>query len=647
MQMITLRKALITAACLLIGSIGYGQDKSIPKEYYDAGTLPAELKTDAHAVIRYSADDIFVKGPGSQTVKHHSIITVLDQKGDDAGEMVMFYNRKFDTYSNIEIKVYGATGQLLKKYKKSDMYERSAVNDETIVTDDRLLAIQHTIPSYPTTIELVYEENITSYINLNSWMIRPKADVSVQLATCKVTVDPAAGFRYQAQNIAVQPHKDTQGSSKMETYFWEVKDLKANKPEENTLPWQMQQKVSFAINNFEYYGTGGAMDSWQNFGKWIAKLNGDANVLPPARVEAIKKMTDTIKSDKDKARFLYNYVQQNMRYVSIQLGIGGLKPFPATFVDQKKYGDCKALTNYMNALLKAVDIPSYYAIINAGTNAKPADLDFPSNVFNHVILCIPFKNDTTWLECTSSTQPFGKLGTFTENRRALLITEDGGKLVSTPKSAIEDNVFDSFANVSLKPDGSAVAKLKLLSTGEYRSLYTGMESIKMDERKEYLLRSLNIKQPIVFDLKPSVDKLGVKEMNLELLYDKFCDMKVGDKQFLKPAAFDLWHNTFPELTERKNDFYFEHPMKKTCLTTIDLPEGYEVESLPAEVKLKFSHGNYDVSYKYDKDKNQVIASSAFKLSEQVIPAAKYAEMQQYMEEIARSQSKKLVIKRKA
>ena len=68
-----------------------------------------------------------------------------------------------------------------------------------------------------------------------------------------------------------------------------------------------------------------------------------------------------------------------------------INPFPATFVDEKKYGDCKALSNYMRALLKAVDIPSYYALIRAGENEEPADFDFPHNNFNHAILCVPFK----------------------------------------------------------------------------------------------------------------------------------------------------------------------------------------------------------------------------------------------------------------
>ncbi|GAB3909830.1 DUF3857 domain-containing protein [Mucilaginibacter boryungensis] len=637
---------LSTALFFSLGlASSYGQDKTLPKEVYLASGIPDSLKENANAVIRYTMNEITVKAPGKQVLKHHSITTVLNEKGDKAGEVVLMYNRKYDTYSNIEIKVYSTTGQLLKKYHKSDMYDRSATDDETIVTDDRLLAVQHAIASYPTTIEVSYEEDISSFTDLGAWMIRPKAEVAIEAAYCKVTVNPTVGFRYKAQNIALTPIKGTQGD--METYNWQVKNLKAVKPEDNTLSWQLQQKIAMATNNFEYYGIPGAFDSWQNFGKWIAKLNADVSTLSPERSAEIKKMTDTIKSDKDKVRFLYRYLQQNMRYVSVQLGIGGLKPFPAMFVDQKKYGDCKALSNYMYALLKAVNIPSYYAIINAGVNEKPADPDFPDNVFNHVILCVPLKGDTTWLECTSTTQPFGKLGTFTENRNALLITEDGGKLVSTPKSVLQDNLFDSYVHVAINPDGSAKAQLKFLSTGEYRSMYVGLASIKMDEQKTYLIKYLNLKQPSAFNFNSAPDKDGTKEINIDLDYDKFCDLAVGDKQFYKPSVFDIWRLTLPEIEKRKTDYYFEHPMQKSCVTAIDLPAGFEMETLPADVKLKFSYGNYEASYQYDKTKNQLTSTVKFKLNNQIIPAAQYNEMQKYMDDIARAQNKKMVIKRKA
>ena len=640
-------KLKVIGCCMVLlafGLISIAQDKNIPKETYLASGIPDSLKENANAIIRYTMDDITVKAQGREVLKHHSITTVLNEKGDDEGEMVLLYNRKFDTYSDIEVKVYSATGQVLKKYHKGDMYDRAASDDETIVTDDRVLLLQHVIPSYPTTIEISYEDDITSYTNLSSWMIRPYAEVAVQNAFCKVAVNPAIGFRYQPLNTSVRALKGTEGG--LDTYSWEVHNIKATKPEESTMHWQLQQKLDFVTNNFEYYGTPGTIDTWQNFGKWISKLNADVNTLSPQRTAEIRKMTDTIKTDVGKARFLYHYLQQNTRYVSVQLGIGGLKPFPASFVDQKKYGDCKALSNYMYALLKAVNIPSYYAIINAGANEKPADPAFPDNVFNHVILCVPFKGDTTWLECTSTTQPFGKLGTFTENRRALLITEDGGKLVNTPKSTIKDNVFDSNVHLTINPDGSAKANLKFSSTGEYRSMYVGTESIKLDEQKTFLIHYLNLKQPSAFNFNVAPDKDGTKELNIDLEYDRFYDVSVGDKQFYRTNVLDIWHETLPELKKRQLDFYFEHPMQKTCTTVIDLPAGFEMESIPADVKLKFSYGNFEASYTYDKVKNQVTSKVKFNLENQVIPAANYNEMQAYMDDIAKAQSKKMVIKRK-
>jgi hypothetical protein len=391
----------------------------------------------------------------------------------------------------------------------------------------------------------------------------------------------------------------------------------------------------------------GDISSWQSFGKWQQALNADVTALSPQREDEIRRMTDTIKTEKAKAKFLYNYLQKSTRYVSVQLGIGGLKPFPATFVDQKKYGDCKALANYMCALLKAVKIPAYYAQVRAGVNEEACNPAFPYDLANHIIVCIPFKNDTTWLECTSNTQPFGKLGTFTENRNALLITENGGKLVNTPRSTIADNRFSSTAHVTLNPDGSAKAELHFLSTGEYRAMYVSLEAEKLDDQKEYFIRSMNMKQPSAFNFNAAPDKDGTKEVNINLEYDRFYDLAVGDKQFYHPGVFDLWRTTLPETEKRKTDYYFEHPMQKTSVTIIDLPAGFEMESLPANVKLKFTYGDFEASYLYNKDKNQVINTMKFNLTNQVIPAAKYTEMQQYMEDIAKAENKKFVIKRKA
>lgn len=638
-------RLLLTAAALFVlAAKSYSQDKTIPKDLYIASTIPDSLKEDANSVVRYSMEDYNIIGPGEQLYKEHSIITVLNEKGGTEAGTVLPYNKKFNTVTSFEMRIYAADGTLIKKYHKSDMYDRAAIDNESIITDDRRLSIGHTIATYPTTVEIITEQDIKSDIDLGSWDIQ-EPEQSIQHKYYHIAIANNAGFRFLNKHTTIKPQKST--VENIDNYLWEVSNSKAFKLEDNTEAWTVLPKIYFAANDFQFYGIPGNISSWQNFGKWQQSLNADVCTLSPERIEQIKKMTADIKTDKEKTRFLYNYLQQNMRYVSIQLGIGGLKPFPAKFVDEKKYGDCKALANYMVALLSAVDIKAYYAKVRAGTNEEPSDPAFPNSMSNHIIVCVPLKGDTTWLECTSTTQAFGKLGKFTENRNALLITEDGGKLVNTPRSSDMDNQFNSEAHIILDADGGAKAQVKILSTGEYRDDYVGIAALKTNEQKEYIIRMLNMKQPSVFEFKPATDKDGTKEINIDLAYDKFCDVSAGNKQFYRPRVFDLWQMTVPALEKRKSDFFFEIPMLKTCVTTIDLPAGFEIDALPADQNLKFTYGTYDVKYVYDAAKNQVISTAKFNLKNHVIPAAKYTEMQVYMDAIAKAQNKKLVIRRKA
>jgi len=635
---------ILVALVLCFFSISRAHSQGVPKDAYIAAAIPDSLKEDANSVVRYSMEEYNVKGPGKAVVNVHTIITVLNEKADGEGLVKLGYNKKFNSISSFEMRVYDAKGELIKKYHKSDMYDGAESMEETLVNDYRFLAIRHSFASYPQTIEISFEKDINSIINIGAWGIQ-ESEQSVQESYCTVSISSDAGFRYKNKNTLVKPEKTTSGNT--DHYLWHASNLKAFKDEEHSMSWRVLPEVRFTANKFEYYGYPGDFSSWQSFGKWQQALNADVGSLSPQRIAEIKKMTDTIKTEKSKAMFLYKYLQNNMRYVNILLGIGGLKPLPATFVDEKKYGDCKALSNYMRAMLQPVNINSYYAIVNAGENAEPEDYSFPYDVTNHIILCIPFKNDTTWLECTSNKTQFGKLGSFTENRNALLITEDGGRLVNTPKSRAVDNTFAADEHIMLQPDGSAKTHIKIRSTGEYRLMHLESEAIKTDDQKQFWQQELQVKQPSAFNFEPGKDISGEKQVDLDMEYDKFCDVLAGDKQFYRLSTFKLWANTIPVTEKRKADFYWEWPRVKSCTTTIDLPQGFEVESLPANASLKFSYGNYDVSYVYNKDKNQVVSTAKFVLNSQMIPAAKYTEMQQYMDAVNKAQNRKLVIHKKA
>jgi len=632
----------IAGACFACSS--FAQKSSLSPDLYNAATVPDSLKENANSVVRYYNKEILVKSPGKAIIKEHVIKTILNEKDESEGQYYIFYSKKFSSVGEAEMRVYDSKGTLLKKYKKSDFYDHSAADGVSIISDSRVMALGHSIVNYPVTIEKIEEITYDSFLDLQDWDIQNKEE-SVEKAFCKVAFKPEAGFRYNLKNIKISPQKTREGD--YEVYSWEVKGLKAIKPEEGSEDWTYLPRISFATNTINFDGYNGDMTTWNGFGLWQKQLNNEVSVLPEKRVEEIRKMVEGIVSDKDKAKFLYEYLQKNFRYVSIQLGIGGLKPFPASFVDEKKYGDCKALTNYMYTLLKAVNIPSYYAIVRAGENEEPADPKFVNDPFNHIILCIPFKGDTTWLECTSNTKEFGKLGPFTENRNALIVTEDGGKLVNTPVSNIADHLFDSESIIKINTDGTASAQLKIKSSGGYRDMLIGLSYSKVDDRKKSLLSYLNLKQPDIFELKDLKDENGFKEVELDLEYEKLSDMAAGGKYFYRPRLFDLWRLTTPVLEKRKTDYFFEHPMLKKNATTITLPSDLEVESLPTDTSFKFSYGSYSVKYTYDKEKNEVKTTAQFELNKHVIPAAKYNEMQAFMDNIAKSMSKKLVLKKKA
>ncbi len=296
------RSLLLLLLSFLSGTLTLSaQDKEISKELYKAETIPDSLKDNANSVIRYSMTDITIKVLGKSIIKKHTIVTILNEKADNQAELILGYNKKYDSYSDIEMRVYDAKGNSLKKYHKGDMYDGSAANDETMVTNERFMAVKHTIASYPVTVEIQYEEDNNSFISPESWMIQERAEQAVEGEKCAVTVDPIVGFRYKDKNCIIKPVKSARGD--MDYYYWEVNNLKAIKKEENVLPWKILPEVCFAVNTFDCYGYSGDFSSWKSFGEWIAGLNSNVCTLSPERTAEIKKMTDSIKSDKDKARF--------------------------------------------------------------------------------------------------------------------------------------------------------------------------------------------------------------------------------------------------------------------------------------------------------------------------------------------------------
>src|SRR6185312_1325198 len=393
-------------------------------------------------------------------------------------------------------------------------------------------------------------------------------------------------------------------------------------------------------------GNDGDLTSWKNLGDWYTQLTKGSLNLSEETKMSLKNLVKDAKSNREKIDILYNYLQKNFRYVSIQLGIGGLKPFDADFVDKKKYGDCKALANYMEAMLDAVGIVSYPALINAEYNQQPVDPDFPEEAFNHVIVCVPENHDTTWLECTDNTADPGILGSFTENRNALLITPNGGVLVPTPKSKASENTLCLHTKVILKEDGSGESESVMKTTGEYKQeIINYVMNEKKDDQKEYLIRRLGFLQPDAFEMNTN-KKNDCAETSFKLDFEKVPEFSAGSKMFLNPRIYKIMNATLPDSKKRTKPYYFHSPFIKTDTTIYQLPENYMVANLPQPWNEQFEYGKFLTKYSYDEKSNTVTSVAFLQLSTNVIPAEKFEDARKFFNKVIQEYTEKIVITKK-
>ena len=542
---------------------------------------------------------------------------------------------------SVAIQVFDSTGKSIHKYSKSDLTKQAFGSG--LVPDGKVYFINTPCPGYPVTIQIDYELKFNGLWNYPSYYIQ-SPDQSVMNSVYIAKVPPDLDLRFKSKNTSLAPI--ISADDKYKIYNWTVNNLSALKNEPGSGSNEgLYPKILIAPNKFEYDGYPGEMNSWKNMGIWYNSLVKNDNVLTPAFKEEIKKMTVAAATEKEKIKIIYEYLQKNFRYVSIQLGIGGLKPFSADFVHKNKYGDCKALSNYMQACLNAVNIKGYSAWIKGDRYPNIVDSDFPSDPFNHQILCVPLPSDTIWLECTSNITDFGVLGNFTENRSALLLTEDGGVLINTPKSKAVNNHYTSNSFIDLLADGSGTATVRLNTTGEYKEdMLNSIFDQKKDDQKNYLLEGLRFLQPDIFELE--YDKASKEAATkISFNYEKIPEFTAGNKMFLNPRIYKIWSYALPKAENRTQDFYFDHPLIKTDTTVYKLPDGFAVETLPKTKELKFEYGTFKTTYQFDENKKSIITTARLELTEYKIPAAKFLAAKTFFNDVLTEYTEKVVIKK--
>lgn len=611
---------------------------------YATSLIPDSLRKDARAVMREGELILEIKSPEKAILREHFVFTIMNSNGDNLGGYESRYD-KFTSISEIGGVLYDSLGKVVRKAKRKDMQDKTYDDGFSLASDARYLEHNFYCRNYPYTVDYQEEDEKTGILYFEDWMPLLNSGISTQHSKYVIIAPRDYAVRYLSMNGAPAPVITEEKDKKI--YTWEAGNMPARKTESHGPNWrEIAPYVMMAPSDFEEQGYKGNMSTWTDYGKFIDQLRVGRDALPDAVKQQVHALVDTIPDTRRKVYALYHYLQQNTHYISIQLGIGGWQPFSADYVAAKKYGDCKALSNYMVALLKEAGINGKYVEIAAGEDAPPMLESFSCSQFNHVICCVPLNKDTIWLECTSQTKSPGYMGTFTGGRKAVLIDEDGGHIVRTPSYSAADNTRCRVVRAEVGPDGNLDANVNTM----YRCLRQEMPHDLIDEmsgedRQKYLNDLFYLPTYSVEKSHYEEEKgpLPVIKEDLHVLAPNYAAVS-GKRLFIVPDIFDRSQLRLSADSVRKYDFITDRAYTDIDSVVIAVPAGYQTEAMPGDVSIQGHFGTYRSSVRFENDK--LVYYRYLQQSKNRYPPSDYAALVKFYEQLYQADNQRVVLVKK-
>jgi len=581
-----------------------------------------------------------VKNEHRAILKVKQAVTVFKKDKRDYGYISLGYD-KFQSLENLDVTIYNAHGEVVHELKKSDTKDYCSFDGYSLFQDERTRIAELYFEQYPYTVELSYEYEYNGYLNWPEWLSRISRD-PIEHSKMEVVLSKDSTLRYWCNQDSVHPKIVIDGSKKH--YIWEsfaaphlTKEAAGSEIED------VATVVHLAPTAFKFDDYRGDMTSWNTLGQWEYGLYKGRDVLPESAIHDVHALVDTLKYPREKAKALYQYMQKRTRYVSVQLGIGGLQPFEASFVHEHSYGDCKALSNYMVALLKEAGIQAFPYVIHSGSDPYPFIKEFPSNQSNHVMVCVPFK-DTVWLECTNQSMPFGHISCSTENRGVMLLAPEGGVVASTPKSTPQQNEQRRTATVSMSYLGSASANVSVTRSGDQQDyVRDALYDESPEERERWVTNDLGVPNAILKQF--SIHGLETHELiigiDMQIVLPRFISV-AGDRLFFQPNLMEQRTFVPADVPQRLAPIRFSYPYHDSDSIVYVLPVGYKAESIPIEVHLQSSFGDFHSKTMVFSD-TAIVYTRSLELREYSIPAKNYTEYRKFFSDVVKADRAQVVL----
>jgi hypothetical protein len=529
-------------------------------------------------------------------------------------------------------------------------------------TDVRVKALQFPEANPGNVVGYEYVQRDRPFVFEDTWEFQDRAPVVT--ARFQLQLPPGWEFTTDWFNYADQKPQTPATNQ----YIWEIKNLPGVEIEPDMPPWQ-------AVGGWagvKYFPRDPAMrakssGSWRDIGLWYDGLTQWSRVPSPAIQQKVIELTSGISDPLAKMRVLTDYMQKNIRYMAVEIGIGGYQPHPAPEVFAHQFGDCKDKATLLGAMLHEIGIESYYVLID--TRRGVIHPDYPSiHHMNHVILAIrlpagipdtdlytvvddPKLGRLLIFDPTNEHIPLGYLPWSLQHSYGLVVAADGGHLVALPLLPPATNRLLRTAQFSLTSTGDLTGQVHELEfggpAGHKRAEILGIQPAKRAEIFDrFLGNSLNS-----FTLtSASLGNLEKYDQGLLLDY-KFVSPGyanvAGDLLFVRPRVVgDSDTETlqlFAEHKPRKYPIQFEEATEQDDVFDITLPAGYVVDGLPKPVHVDCDYASYKSETKVAD--GVLHYKRKFEITSVMVPTEKLPAVRDFLQQVAADQQSSVVLRR--
>jgi len=620
--------------------------------------LPA-YPGDPVAVLLLDELQTTVQGNGEIDTRHRLAYKFLRP---EARDRYGFAKVEFDNETKVaSFKAWTitSTGHELSLNEK-DAVETNLSSD-SLFSDDRMRLIRFAEANTGSVVGYEYVQKQRPFIFENEWVFQDR--IPVKHARYVLQLPP--GWEYTASWFNYPDQKPQASGSNQ--YVWEVSDIPAVEDELDMPPWE----AVAGWLGLKYFPSDPGQrvrttDSWKDLGQWYNGLTQSSRTPSSQIKQKVAELTSGISDPVAKVRALTDYMQRQIRYVAIEIGIGGFQPHLAADIFSHQYGDCKDKATLLGSMLHEIGIESYYVIID--TDRGIVRPEYPSMHFDHVILAIQLPAGTSdaglysmvndpklgkllIFDPTNPYVPLGYLPSYLQNSYALVVCPDGGNLIEMPLLPPSTNRMIRTGKFSVTPAGDL--------SGEIQELRWGGPA---EEGREQFLEAQPAKRADIFDgflgeflnnftlTGASLGNLEQYDQNLVLNY-KFTSAgyatSAGGLLFVRPRIvgdkYTFLLQLFAENKPRKYAIQFTEATRQDDVFDITIPAGYVADGLPKPVQVDCDYATYKSETKVAD--GVLHYKRTFEIKDVMIPTEKLPAIRDFLQQVAADQESTAVLRR--